>query len=441
MNRPQSSSPPSALDAALPKTNDSPRDSDGRFVRLVVFGDDWGRHPSSAQHLVRHLLPRYPVLWVNTIGTRMPRPTLEDARRIVSKLRGWTWPGARGGPEWLAPRVIAPPMWPQFRARWQRRLNVRLVGGAVDRALGPRRQGERRVAIAAMPLCADLVGRLAVDRWVYYCADDLSEWPGLDGPLLRTMERRLIERADGLIAVSETLRRRLATLGRDDAVLLTHGVDLAHWRPADPLPAARGPHSVAAPEQSRLPDWWRSLSPPVLVFFGLVDRRLDFEWCRALAGQAAGSGTLALVGPHQAPDPRLRSLPGVVLPGPLPYADLPALAQAADVLVRPYQDAAVTRAMQPLKLKEFLATGKPVVVRDLPSTREWADAADVVSSVEQLTEAVRERLRSGVTAEQRRARERLKDESWELKAARFEASVLATLHADPRMGRRPGTHL
>ena len=37
---------------------------------LLVFSDDWGRHPSSCQHLVRNLLDRYPVVSVNTIGTR-----------------------------------------------------------------------------------------------------------------------------------------------------------------------------------------------------------------------------------------------------------------------------------------------------------------------------------------------------------------------------------
>jgi len=40
---------------------------------VLVFADDWGRHPSSCQHLVGHLLDRYQVLWINTIGTRQPR--------------------------------------------------------------------------------------------------------------------------------------------------------------------------------------------------------------------------------------------------------------------------------------------------------------------------------------------------------------------------------
>ena len=47
-------------------------------VQLVVFADDWGRHPSSGQHLVGHLLARYPIFWINTIGTRRPKLSRED---------------------------------------------------------------------------------------------------------------------------------------------------------------------------------------------------------------------------------------------------------------------------------------------------------------------------------------------------------------------------
>src|SRR4051794_13289727 len=48
---------------------------------LLVFSDDWGRHPSSCQHLVRNLLDQYNVTWVNTIGTRTPRLNVATLRR------------------------------------------------------------------------------------------------------------------------------------------------------------------------------------------------------------------------------------------------------------------------------------------------------------------------------------------------------------------------
>ncbi len=46
----------------------------------------------------------------------------------------------------------------------------------------------------------------------------------------------------------------------------------------------------------------------------------------------------------------------------------------------PLADLPVTRAMQPLKLKEDLATDKPAVVRDLPPNRAWADCPDVAAT-------------------------------------------------------------
>jgi glycosyltransferase involved in cell wall biosynthesis len=99
------------------------------------------------------------------------------------------------------------------------------------------------------------------------------------------------------------------------------------------------------------------------------------------------------------------------------------LAAAASVLVMPYADIPATRAMQPLKLKEYLATGKPAVVRQLPSTREWADAADVCHTPEAFTAAVRERLRCGLPESHRLARERLTAEGWAAKARQFEKWV------------------
>ncbi|MEM6333203.1 MAG: hypothetical protein AAF823_07690, partial [Planctomycetota bacterium] len=110
-------------------------------LKLVVFSDDWGRHPSSCQHLVRHLLERgaaSEVVWVNTIGTRRVRLSWGDVKRGVGKVRSM-WEGGGGrveGAEGVLPRVVSPWMWPGFRSGWQRRLNARRMVGAVREAVG-----------------------------------------------------------------------------------------------------------------------------------------------------------------------------------------------------------------------------------------------------------------------------------------------------------------
>ena len=369
-------------------------------VPLLVFADDWGRHPSSCQHLIRELLPRHPVTWVNTIGTRAPRLNLDTFRRAAGKFRQWFRPEnpdvSAAPPEGLS--VSNPKMWPWLTRKIDRRINRELL----LRQLGPvvRNMPALPVAITALPVVADLMGSLPVRRWVYYCVDDFGQWPGLDRKTMARLEKVVVEKADTIVAVSENLRARLKSMGRDSE-LLTHGVDTQVWAShGDPLPEITG------------------LERPLVVFWGVVDRRMDTTWVRQLSADLT-MGTIVLAGPSNEPDPALRSLPRVRMTGPLAFGQLPTLAREAAVLVMPYADQPVTRAMQPLKLKEYLATGRPAVARNLPANLEWADSLDLTDSAAEFSRLVRRRLETGPDPAQSLARTRLTEEGWAMKARRF----------------------
>lgn len=364
---------------------------------LVVFSDDWGRHPSSSQHLVGHLLDDFDVIWVNTIGMCKPQINWDTVRRAVGKARQWV--GAKHPrPDVLPKRlkILNPPMWPYFAHQWDRAINRRLLRRSLQRELAEC-SGEV-IAVTTIPLVADLVDDLPVDRWVYYCVDDFSVWPGLDGTTLQKMEQELVGKVDAVIAVSEVLKDKHHC---DDRELLTHGIDLDFWS----RPSSR-------------PDWLQDYEPPYVVFWGLIDRRMDVLFLDDLS-QRLSQGSILLVGPTESPDSRLKSLARVHLPGKLPFEQLPSLAHAADVLIMPYADLPVTRAMQPLKLKEYLATGKPVVASNLPAVQPWSDALDAVTTPDEFTTAALNRLGQTIPEEQAVARSRLQQESWAGKAAQF----------------------
>ncbi|GAB6164129.1 glycosyltransferase family 1 protein [Thermostilla marina] len=386
----------------------SERDASNSRFSLVVFSDDWGRHPSSCQHLIRRFLGRYRVLWVNTIGMREPRLDRVTFRRGLEKLRGWFSVSRHAplqGRDTPAPEIVDPRMWPFFRREFDRRLNRRLL----LRQLSPRVESlpSPRIAFTTIPIVADLVGRLPVDAWVYYCVDNFSEWPEMHGPTIDLLERRLIERVDEIVAAGTQLVERMAQRGRH-ALLLPHGVDYAMWRQA----CGR---RIDEPSLARLNDCPR----PLVVFWGSVNWQVDEETVAATA-RATAPGTVVLIGPVSDCPPKLSQLENVVLPGAVPYEALPQAAAAADLLIMPYRRHQAVIDAAPLKLLEYLSTDKPAVVCDLPAHRAWADALDIADSPERFAALVKKRLETGLPPEQREARRRVAEESWDHRAAALE---------------------
>ncbi len=382
---------------------------------LVVFSDDWGRHPSSCQHLVRQLLPDHKVLWVNTIGTRAPRLDLQTVRRVAEKVLQWGRRSSRGrshdADESVQTHpnltVTNPKMWPWFATDRDRRLNRWLLTRQLNSLI--RRLPQPVVALTTLPITADLPGQLSVAGWIYYCVDDFSVWPGLDGKTLRRMDQDMVRRADTLIAVSETLQGMIAAEGRTSQ-LLTHGVDVDFWRT---------PSSDSLRQADVL---LAGTSGRHIVFWGVIDRRLETAAIRQLSNECPGD-TLVFIGPQQDPDPEILNLPNVVVRPPQPLKILPGIAARADVLMMPYADLPVTRAMQPLKLKEYLATGRAVVVNRLPSTDAWEDCMDISTTPQDFSQLVQTRLSQGVPAEQLNSRRRLDQESWTTKSQILKHSI------------------
>ena len=243
---------------------------------LLVFAEDWGRHPSSCQHLVGHLLNRYEVCWVNTIGMRRPRLDTATLSRGIEKIRHWLRRAPdRGRGESSHPvpphlHILNPWMWPSFGSRLERCINRELLVRQLNPIISA--MPVPPIALTNIPIVADLIGSLPVRRWVYYCVDDFAEWPGLDGTTLRTLEERLIERADVLIAVSPTLREKLGPQRRP-VHLLTHGVDLDIWGLGDALAPQFSAGSLDGLER------------PLIVFWGLVDRRMDITFIERLSNE------------------------------------------------------------------------------------------------------------------------------------------------------------
>jgi glycosyltransferase involved in cell wall biosynthesis len=248
------------------------------------------------------------------------------------------------------------PQIPFRRLPFVRRLNVALGRWLVTRAL--KQLGfARTVSWFAVPHPAFLANAFDESAVVYYCIDDYAALPDVDACAVAEMDEHLTRRADQVFVASARMLQAKQRL-KPSTVLAPHGVDVDLFRTAsDPrLPIAPGA---------------RNLARPVVGFFGSIEEWIDLDLIAELA-ERRPRWTFLLIG-RLAVDPgRLASLTNVVFAGPQPYGSLPTWAKAFDVAIIPYRLTRQVMNAAPLKLREYLATGKPVVAVPAPEITRFA---------------------------------------------------------------------
>jgi glycosyltransferase involved in cell wall biosynthesis len=166
----------------------------------------------------------------------------------------------------------------------------------------------------------------------------------------------------------------------------------------------------------------RGLARPVIGMHGVIDDRFDLELVEWLA-RARPNWTFLLIG-HAATDAgALRRLPNVVLAGAVPYESLPDWARAYDVSIMPYKAGAFSVNANPLKLREYLACGKPVVSIPMPSVEPFRDHVLVAAGQEQFLAAIETALETDSEPAARARMRAVEHMSWEARVEEVIAVV------------------
>ncbi|HVK18166.1 MAG TPA: glycosyltransferase [Fimbriiglobus sp.] len=378
---------------------------------MLCFSHDWTGDPLSKTHLMRLLAQDNRILWVNSIGQRAPSlGNKHDVGRIFRKLKAAAEPVREVEPNIF---VFSPLVLPAWGKPWVQRLNARLLAVQVRRAM--RQLGfTRPVNWVFNPYAGVVAGRFDEERVIYYCVDEYTAFAGVDTAALTAVERRLIEQAD-LVVVSASKLLETKKAPHAPTVLIRHGVDYTHFR------RALDPETV-------VPDEISSLPRPVIGYFGLIaEDWVDMPLLIHLA-RSHPSATLVLLGKVTMDVTALEREPNVRLLGRKTYESLPGYCKGFDVAVIPFPVTEVTLSANPLKAREYLAAGLPVVSTAIPEVEVLGECL-IGHSPEEFAVRVGEALaRPGPDAARS---QRMETESW---AARLEEvrKYVATL--PPRSG-------
>jgi glycosyltransferase involved in cell wall biosynthesis len=354
---------------------------------IALVPDDWSGIVAVRHQVLRRLANYYPVVWVeparnwreffNPSGQRFlagdhwsePSPSME----VLTT--GWLHPGFHR-PGWLGAASL------RSRLALARK---RLVA-----------RGATRIALYIWrDEFADALDLVAHDFSCYHVDDEYS-FSDKDRPN-SAREMNLLRRVDQVIVHSPALFDKKGGVN-PNTTLIPNGVDFRlfstpHAEPAD----------IA------------SIAHPRVGLAGVIKKQLDFDLLIRLA-RARPQWSFVLVGPVTNVEGKeqqvatLRQMRNVHFLGGKPAHDLPAYIQHFDVCLMCYQLNDYTRYIYPLKLNEYLASGRPAVSSPIETVRGFAHVVAIAKDEAEWLAAIELGLgEDGTAAPARRAVARTSD--------------------------------
>jgi glycosyltransferase involved in cell wall biosynthesis len=367
---------------------------------IVVFGpsDWWGMNPSCSTHLMRRFAKKNRVLYINPFGSDVLGGVKRKKGlipRILRKLKSIA--------KYLRQLeknlyVFSPIFLPLQGKPWIDAINnllLKLQFKAVCYFLGILKP----VLWLENVRAADMMNWFNSSLKVYHVSDLFSDDSyTTNRQLQRQREQRISDESDLVICVSRELYSMKQTT-RENVHYIPHGVDFELFQEA----AQKG---ECIEELTGVPK-------PIAGYFGTMTAYNDIElllWCAhklpnvsfVLAGQITG-GDYSELG----------KLNNVYLLGRMPYEKIPQLCACFDVCMLQWKMSRWIECCNPLKMFEYMASGKPIVSVPIKEAMRYSDIISIAHNKEQFAEAIRWELQNDTPERTRKRIEIAKNHSWD----------------------------
>jgi glycosyltransferase involved in cell wall biosynthesis len=271
------------------------------------------------------------------------------------------------------------------------------------------------------PEMGDLIGQFRERLVVYHVVDEYTAYQGVTEELalwLRLQEEHLMAQADMAIVVSPALQEAKQPYN-PHTYLVPNGVDFEAFR-------------CALMEGNPPPTDLADIREPRLVYAGLVGARLDLallktiaqrhpEWSLVMIGQVDSRGCEEEVS-------HLHALPNVHFLGIKPPSAVPGYLLSSQVCLLPYGQSDECDHIDPLKLYEALASGKPVVCTPIPAALPYRDLIRLASGAGEFEAAVQESLTDPDDGIVGRRQAVAAANTWETRVEQVSALIQSHLH-------------
>lgn len=255
------------------------------------------------------------------------------------------------------------------------------------------------------PLMTKHIGHLGEKLSVFDAIDDWALHPQnkwIVGSIKRECEIAT-KKAGVIFTVSDHLAEKFGR-NRENVYWIPNGVNLELFHPGD---------YQIPPEIAVLPR-------PIIGYVGVLQERVDTSILEAIAEKIPQS-SLVLMGPVVSPNhfKSVETYSNIHFFGERPYEQIPAYLNFCDVCILPHINNDFTRSMNPLKLYEYLAMGKPVVTTELPGLKEFDGLIRKASNGVAFVQLINELTAKSENGFSERCKEFVEHRSWDKKVERM----------------------
>ena len=358
------------------------------------------------------------VIFVNSISMGLPHLAHRDLLPRIKRKLGSYSKLARETDEGIT--VVSPPSLPFFGSAAARTFNRRVISAQLNR-LARNRGLTKPILWIAIPTAAEMIGTLDEAAVVYQVSDkyDANTMDHATDPaLIRRLHEHAIDAAD-LVFYSGRKLFKEATRGCDRSYLLEQGVDYDHWRRV-----ADGTLPVA-PEVANIPH-------PRLGYFGAIEPWLVDQELIKRAARERPQWQWIFIG-NKSRGLEIEDLPNTHFLPAVPYPELPSYAAGFDVCVLPWEtEQSFTSYGSAIKVREYLATGKPVVIAPLPEYESMSEVLRIARSRDEFFQLVQEALNENDPEAGRRRQAAVAAGTWDARAEWVGGLIQQVLDAKSR---------
>lgn len=377
-----------------------------RRIDTVCFGaEDWWYHHRA--HIDMQLMRRFTrmgtALYVNSIV--MQKPSLKKntgggksfTHKLIRKTKSiFTGLKKSDAGFW----VYSPFTLPVHHISWARPLNESLLRKQIENIIRKLEIHDPIIWVAC-PAACDVAIDMKKAKLIYLKTDVYEEFPNVDIELIREHDHRLKANADLTIFVSRALYDEESGQCKK-AIYLDHGVDF---------------HLFASAEQDPYkPGDIAEIPRPIVGFFGeIADYTVDIGFIEKVIDYLPGK-SFVFVGEVSADCSGLVAKDNVWMLGKKPYEEIPHYGKCFDVAIMPWRQNRWIELCNPIKLKEYLALGKPVVSTPFSELQGFRDVVHEAINPEDFAEGIRKALAEDSPTRVVDRRKKVETSTWDSKA-------------------------